>query len=261
MTQSRVSAAAEAALITGKELLALYNEGNNGGEMKPDHTLVTKADHRADKLLQDMIREQFPGEGILSEENSTVYPATEHAWVIDPLDGTVNFSQGLHYWGVSIAHLIDGQPQNGAVFFPMLDELFTASRGEGAFLNGNPLSIKEESAEELFPLFVHCSRMHKRYAVKTHYKNRSLGAAAYHLCLVAKNTAAIALESTPKIWDFAAGWLIIMEAGGAIQSFGVDQPFPAQPGIDYAKKPYPILAARSAALLAEFESGITPLTV
>ena len=71
----------------------------------------------------------------------------------------------------------------------------------------------------------------------------------------------IALESTPKIWDFAAGWLIVKEAGGAIQAFGVEQPFPAQPGIDYAKKPYPILAARSAALLAEFESGITPLTV
>ncbi|HDD55985.1 MAG TPA: inositol monophosphatase [Chloroflexi bacterium] len=261
MAQSRVSAAAEAALIAGKELLALYKEGNSGGEMKPDHTLVTKADHHADKLLQDLIREQFPGEGILSEENSTVYPATEHTWVIDPLDGTVNFSQGLHYWGISIAHLVNGQPQDGAVFLPLLDELYTASRGEGAFFNGKPLSIQEETAEELFPLFVHCSRMYKRYAVKTPYKNRSLGAAAYHLCLVAKNTAAVALESTPKIWDFAAGWLIVREAGGAIQSLGDEQPFPAQPGMDYAKKSYPILAARSAALLTEFESGITPLLV
>lgn len=260
MTQNRRTAAAEAALIAGKELLALYKEGNRGGEMKPDHTLVTKADHQADKLLQKLIQEQFPGEGILSEENSTVYPATEHAWVIDPLDGTVNFSQGLHYWGISIAHLVNGQPQDGAVFFPMLDELYTASRGEGAFLNGKPLSLKEGPDQQLFPLFVHCSRMHKRYTVKTRYKKRSLGAAAYHLCLVAKNTAAIALESTTKIWDFAASWLIVEEAGGAIQTLAVEKPFPAQPGIDYAKKPYPILAARSTTLLAEFASGITPIT-
>jgi myo-inositol-1(or 4)-monophosphatase len=256
MAESRLSAVAEIALITGKELLAIFNEGKYSGEMKSDHTLVTEADRQADNLIQDFIMKRFPGEGVLSEESSTVYPGTEHVWVIDPLDGTVNYSQRLHYWGVSIAHLVNGIPQNGAVYMPMIDEMYTASRGEGAYLNGKPLTIKKDLSKELFPLFVHCSRMLQRYSVSIRYKKRSLGAAAYHLCLVANNTAILALESTPRIWDFAAGWLIIEESGAAIQSLGKEQPFPAQPGINYAKKPYSILAARSAEILVEAERGI-----
>jgi len=259
MEPKRAAAAQEAALITGKSLLALFKKGKNSGELKADHTLVTEADRQADQLIQKIIQEKFPGEGILSEENSTKFPASKHAWVIDPLDGTVNFSQGLHYWGISIAHLVNGQPEHGVVYFPAIDEMYTASRGGGAFFNGSPLSIEDGPRDEHFPLFVHCSRMHQRYRVKSRFKKRSLGAAAYHLCLVAKHTAALALESTTKLWDFAAGWLIIEEAGGAIRSLGEAQPFPAQPGTDYARKPYPILAASSVAVLSEAIAGITPL--
>ena len=259
MTNNRVSAAAEIALQAGKELLASFYKGKNSGEMKPDRTLVTAADRQADRSIQGYLQEHFPGEGILSEENSTVYPSTKHAWVIDPLDGTVNFSHGLHYWGVSIAHFVDGHPQNGAVYFPVVDELYTATRGGGAFLNGNPLTVEGESGNGLFPLFVHCSWMHYRYNVITEYKKRSLGAAAYHLCLVAKDTAALVLESRRKIWDFAAGWLIIEEAGAAIQTLGNEEPFPARPGVDYSSKSYPILAGTSAAVLADAEKGITPI--
>lgn len=259
MTEDRLSAAVEAAILTGKELLTFFSEGGNGGEIKADHTLVTRADHRADQIIQDHLLEHFPGDAILSEEGSTVYPQTKHVWIIDPLDGTVNFSRGLHYWGISIAHLVDGQPQTGAVYFPLSDELFTATNGNGAHLNGNPLTFQENPGKDLFPLFVHCSRMHQRYAVKMKYKKRSLGAAAYHLCLVAKNTAILALESTPRIWDFAASWLIIEEAGAAIKSLGVEEPFPAQPGLDYGKRPYPILAARNAAILEEAAARIKPI--
>jgi len=260
MTRSRLSTAAEAAYQTGRELLILFNQGNNSGELKSDHTLVTEADHLADQRIQGYILEGFPGDGILSEENATTYPASEHVWVVDPLDGTVNFSRGLHYWGLSIAHLVDGMPQDGAIYFPYIDELYTASRGKGAFLNGKPLMIKKNVEDMLFPIFVHCSRMHQRYAVKTRYKKRSLGAAAYHLCLVAKSTAVIALESTPRIWDFAAGWLLIEEAGGSVRSLGDDQPFPTHPGMDYGQKSFPILAASSAAILEKALEGILPIS-
>ena len=251
MTHNRMAAAAEIAQLAGKELLDFFQEGNNGGEIKPDRTLVTRADRQADQTIQGLLQDKFPGEGILSEEKSTIYPETKHAWVIDPLDGTVNFSHGLHYWAVSIAHLVDGLPQNGAIYLPVIDELYTASRGKGAFLNGKPLSVRDAPGNELFHLFVHCSRMYQRYEIRTSYKMRSFGAAAYHLCLVANNTATLALESTPKIWDYAAGWLIIEEAGAAISSLAGEEPFPAQAGLDYGKKSYPILAARSAALLTE----------
>ena len=83
-----------------------------------------------------------------------------------------------------------------------------------------PLTVDPEFDENMFPLFVHCSRMHQRYNVNLPYKKRSLGAAAYHLCLIANNKAVLALESTVRIWDFAASWLIIQEAGGLIESFG-----------------------------------------
>lgn len=259
MTQNRLSAAAELAVQTGTELMSLFNGGKNEGEMKQDHTLVTYADRRADQLIQDYLQEKFPGEGILSEENSTIYPSSRHTWVVDPLDGTVNFSHGLHYWGVSIAHFFDGQPQNGAIYLPVIDELYTATRGGGAFLNGSPLSVEGEHGNRLFPLFVHCSWMHYRYDVITDFKKRSLGAAAYHLCLVAKNIAILALESRPKIWDLAAGWLIIEEAGAAIESLESEEPFPAKPGVDYGKKSYPILAASSSAILADAKKGITAI--
>lgn len=259
MTENRLAAAAELALIVGKELLTLYQQGDHSGELKADHTLVTRADRHADGLIEDFLQSRFPGEGILSEEKSTVYPSSEHAWVIDPLDGTVNFSQGLHYWGISIAHLVNGMPQTGAVYFPLIEELYTAERGTGAFLNGNRLSINPSDKQDLFPLFVHCSRMHKKFQEKLRYKKRSLGAAAYHLCLVAKNTATLALESTPKIWDYAAGWLIIEEAGGEVKALGTEQPFPAIPGLDYAQKPFSILAAHSAEELSKAEAGIIPI--
>jgi myo-inositol-1(or 4)-monophosphatase len=258
MTEDRISTAVEAANTAGKVLLKLFSGGTSRGEMKADHTLVTQADRQANQIIQDILLKHFPEDGILSEEGSTIYPSSKHVWIIDPLDGTVNFCRGLHYWGISIAHLVDGQPQNGAIYFPVTDELFTASKGKGAQLNGNPLILGDDPGEDLFPLFVHCSRMHERYVVSTRYKKRSLGAAAYHLCLVANNTAILAMESTPRIWDISAGWLIIEEAGAAIKSLGTEHPFPAQPGLDYGKKPYPVLAARSEALLAEAAEGINP---
>lgn len=258
MKPERMEIARTAALQAGNELVKLYQAGNRQGELKADNTLVTDADRKADQLIQSLIREYYPQDGILSEENSTIFPASEHAWVVDPLDGTVNFSHGLCYWGVSIAHLENGRPRDAAVYFPLVDELYTASLGKGAELNGSRLSVPEGTGDDLVPVFVHCSRMQQRYDIKTRYKKRSLGAAAYHICLVAKSTAALALESTPRIWDFAASWLIVEESGGAIKSLGKEQPFPARPGVDYGGKPFPILAARSAQILEEQEAGITP---
>ncbi len=261
MASERLSTAREAALRAGQELVAIYRSGSTQGELKADLTLVTEADRKADQIIQSLIKETYPQDGILSEESSTVYPHTHHTWVVDPLDGTANFSHDLVYWGVSIAHLQDGQPHDAAVYFPLVDELYTASLGKGAALNGKPLCLPESPQQDLVPLFVHCSRMQQQYKIRTPYKKRSLGAAAYNLCLVAKSTAALALESTPRIWDFAGSWLILQESGAAVKALGKEQPFPAQPGLDYARKPYPILAARSKEALEDAEAGITPKNI
>jgi myo-inositol-1(or 4)-monophosphatase len=243
--------AKDAALKAGSLLSDQFWTGNQVGSLKADRTLVTEADEAADQLIREIILNAFPEDGILSEEASTTLPETEYVWIIDPLDGTVNFSRGLNYWGVSIARLKNGYPDTAAVFFPLTDELFTASLGEGASLNGKQLRVNPEYNPDLFPIFVHCSRMHETYQVDLPYKKRSLGAAAYHLCLIANNTAILGFESTVRIWDFAASWLIIQEAGGVVESFGDQQPFPAIPGKDYHKVPFPIAAAISENVLAE----------
>ena len=256
MKISRLDLAIEAAKQTGLTLLKLYLEGEQTGFLKEDHTLVTEADRAADRLIQEMILGEFPEDRILSEEGSTIFPSSQHVWIIDPLDGTVNFSRGINYWGVSIAHLENGMPRSAALYFPVTDELFTAAYGEGAKLNGQPLRVAEGFDEDLFPIFVHCSRMHQRYKVDLPYKKRSLGAAAYHLCLVANNTAILAFESTVRIWDFAASWLVVREAGGVIEPFGENRPFPAKPETDYHKIPFPIIAALSKNVLAEARKNI-----
>jgi len=256
MNKKRIDLARKAALQTGKILLDLYQKGDQTGYLKEDRSLVTEADKAADKMIQKMIQDEFPEDQILSEEGSTIYPDNEHTWVIDPLDGTVNFSRGLGCWGVSIAHLENGIPQTTALYFPVTDELFTAVQGEGALLNGQPLKVLEDSEKNLFPIFFHCSRMHKRYRVNLPYKTRSLGAAAYHLCLIANNKAVLTFESTVRIWDFAASWLVVQEAGGKIESFGEKQPFPAQPDTDYHGIPFPIIAGSSKKVLAEARNNI-----
>jgi myo-inositol-1(or 4)-monophosphatase len=252
----RLEFAIEAAQQTGQELLNRYFTGNSQGQLKSDRTLVTEADHAADQLLNKLIQDRFPDDGILSEEANTVLPGTAHSWIVDPLDGTINFSLGLLYWGISIAHLEDGFPQSACLFFPATDELFTAENGKGAYLNGKPLRVKDQTSDRLVPVFVHCSRMHQRYQVNLPYKQRSLGAAAYHLCLVANNKAVLAFESTPRIWDFAASWQIVKEAGGAIESFGAEHPFPAKPGMDYHRTYYPIAAGASEQVLMKAREGI-----
>ena len=257
MVSNRVDLASKAALQTGKILYDQYKKGGQTGFLKEDRTLVTEADKAADKMIQDLILKEFPGDQILSEERSTIFPNSEHVWVIDPLDGTVNFSRGLDCWGVSIAHLENGIPRSAALYFPVSDELFTAVQGEGALLNGHPLKVIAEFDQELFPIFVHCSRMHKRYNIKLPYKTRSLGAAAYHLCLIATNKAVLAFESTVRIWDFAASWLVIQEAGGVIELYTGSQPFPAEPGTDYHNIPFPVLAAVSQEVLAQARNDIT----
>lgn len=256
MNSNRLDLARKAAIQTGKKLLALYRKGDQTGFLKADQTLVTEADRSADKMIQEMILEEYPDDRILSEEGSTIFPDSKHVWIIDPLDGTVNFSRGLDYWGVSIAHLENGIPQTAALYFPVADELFTAVVGGGAFLNDYPLKVSEEFDEDLFPIFVHCSRMHKHYSVNLPFNKRSLGAAAYHLCLVANNKAVLAFESTVRIWDFAASWLIIQEAEGQIETYGDTQPFPALKDTDYHGIPFPIIAGASKKVLTEARKNI-----
>ena len=247
----------ELAQAAGQRLLDYYRPAGITATLKADRTVVTEADLAADQLLREAIRAAFPEDGILSEEAGTTCPAGKRAvWVIDPLDGTTNFSLGLQHWGVSIARLVEGIPTLGVLYFPLLDELFSASRGNGAFLNARRLQVAPPNPAQPTSFFSCCSRTLRNYEVTLRYKTRILGSAAYGLATVARGSAVLAFEATPKIWDFAASWTIVREAGGVIAPLRGESPFPLVPGDDYEGRSFPILAAATPELWQEGRSKI-----
>lgn len=254
---NRLDFAVETAQEAGDLLTTYFKRNENRYSYKPDHSIVTNADLAADKYIHNKLQENFPDDDLLSEEIQTTTPTDQSSlWVVDPLDGTTNFSLGLHYWGVSIAHIKNGQPNIAALFFPLLKETFTAKVGEGAFLNGERLHVRQPHRTNSIPFFSCCSRSHRLYEITVKYKTRILGSAAYGLCTVASGISLLAFEATPKLWDFTGSWLIVSEAGGIVQAHDGSTPFPPLPDSDYSKKSYPILAAASQELFTEAQDQI-----
>jgi myo-inositol-1(or 4)-monophosphatase len=165
--------------------------------------LVTEADIKVDKLICDAIRHQFPGHLILAEESAPDLAGLSQIaaplWIIDPIDGTVNYAHDHGQSAVSIAYIEHGQVQCGVVFNPFAHEMFYATRGQGAFLNGAPIHVDN------------CADL------------RRLGSAALDICWVAMGRLDIYYENL-SVWDFAAAQLIAQEAGA---SYGHFQPVPA----------------------------------
>jgi myo-inositol-1(or 4)-monophosphatase len=176
--------------------------------------------------------------------------------VVDPLDGTTNFSLGLAHWGTSIARLVDGVPTLAVMHFPLLGETYAAERGYGAAFNGNPMRVKTPDPQDKSTFFVCCSRTFRNYTVGIRYKTRILGSAAYSFCTIARSMALVAFEARAKIWDLAAAWLVVQEAGGCIAAYDDRSPFPLNPGTDYSQLDYPTLAAASPALLEKGRAQI-----
>jgi myo-inositol-1(or 4)-monophosphatase len=179
---------------TGKKLLEYFKPNGTLTSLKEDYSVVTEADLAADQMIPS-----------IGEMNSAV-------WIVDPLDGTTNFSLGMPIWGVSIARVVNGWPTTAAVYFPVLDEMFTSQRGSGAFLNGERIHTQPPIPSKPTSFFSCCTRTFQQYDVTIRYKTRILGSACYSICAVARGMAVVGFEATPKIWDIAASWLVVSEA-------------------------------------------------
>lgn len=261
MNASVLSTTQDIVQQAGEVLLDYFRRRSLETAFKDDRTVVTEADLAADRLITQALRSAFPEDGLLSEEQAPPAGAVPpRLWVLDPLDGTTNFRLGLPIWGISLARLSAGEPDLGVVYFPVLDELYLAQRGAGARLNGQPIHVLPAGIAGRTAFFTCCSRTHRRYRVNLPYKTRILGSAAYNLLAVARGSAVLAFEATSKVWDFAAAWLMVQEAGGVIAPLHGPAPFPMTT-IATTARSYPILAAASAALARQGQQHIQPRTL
>lgn len=256
---SSLTFAQELASQTGKKLLEFFKPNGTFTSLKEDFSVVTEADLAADQMITDAIRLEFPGEALISEElQPTIGGVNSAVWIVDPLDGTTNFSLGMPIWGVSIARVVNGWPRVAAVYFPVLEEMFTAQEGAGAHLNGQRINTQPPTPSKPTSFFSCCTRTFQQYDVSIRYKTRILGSACYSICAVARGMAVVGFEATPKIWDIAASWLVINEAGGDVDTLTSSKPFPLQANYDYRQKNFPILSGANTDILTKARGQITP---
>ena len=215
---------------------------------KGEIDLVTEYDRRSEDYILGEIRQNFPGDRILSEESGELAGKDCCVWYVDPLDGTVNYAHGLALFCVSIAYAEEGQLRFGAIYDPIGDECYTAERGRGAWLNGE--SIRVSPAAELdksllvtgFPYDVRTNPKNNldhyaRFTMRSQAVRR-LGSAALDLAYVAAGRLDGFWEIFIHAWDIAAGGLIAQEAGGLVTDVHGNP--------DYLIPPQSVLAANPA---------------
>lgn len=224
-----LTTAIEAVIRAGKLQMARFGREDVQVDKKGAIDLVTEVDLAVERMFRDLITERFPDHQVLAEElgGSAVVPAGP-CWVFDPIDGTTNYAHGIPIFCASLALEIDGVPALAAVFDPNRQELFTAERGGGAFLNGRRLrvsaatSLLEAVLVTGFPYDVH-TRVDEIVGLFGAFVGRAravrrLGSAAIDLCYVAAGRMDGFWESDLKPWDIAGGALVVSEAGGRVTS-------------------------------------------
>jgi myo-inositol-1(or 4)-monophosphatase len=205
------------------------------------NNLVTEADHASEKAIFDIIKNDFPDHFLLSEEAGEIIMDSTYKWIIDPIDGTVNFAHGIPICCVSIGIEQDGEIIMGAVYNPFINEFYFAQKGFGASLNDNKIEVSKEREvgkaclvtgfpytyldNKNGPLEVFARLIRKGVPV------RRLGSAAMDLCWVAAGRFDGFYEHKLQAWDSAAGFLIVEEAGGKVTDFTGKHYSPYQPHI------------------------------
>jgi len=222
--------ARDAALEAGK-ILRHYLGKVRHIETKANQSgnLVTEADKGAEAKIIEIIRRRFPKHAILGEESGLHESSSAYKWIIDPLDGTTNFTHGLPIFSVSIAVECEGKVIAGVVYDPIREELFHAEAGVGAFLNNRPIHVSDVSDLSRailvtgFPYNVreNPDYCHERFIafLRQGQAVRRLGSAALDCAYVAAGRLDGFWEVALQPWDKAAGTLLITEAGGSVSAF------------------------------------------
>jgi len=221
----RKDLAIEAAKQAGKSLVGNFKKPLKV-ESKGNRQLVTNADLEAESIIINLIKKAFPEDSILSEESRHLKPNADFHWVIDPLDGTHNYIHGIDVFGTSIAVAHKDEVLAGVIYMPLSDELYSAQKGEGTYCNGKKVSVSKRKLEESTLVYDSSIRYDKKrmllglsnLADKV-FNVRMFGSTARHLVDIAEGKIDLNVEFHDKVWDFAAGLLLVEEAGGSSTDF------------------------------------------
>lgn len=188
--------------------------------------LVTQYDKEVQERLRKGLLEIMPDAHFVGEEGSTqAFAPVGKFFIVDPIDGTTNFVKGYNFSSISVALVVDNAAELGVIYNPYADEMFWAQRGQGAFCNGRPLHVSDEPLENGIVVFgtapYHEELSERTFQLAYDYFKKALdirrsGSAALDLCSVAAGRAELFFELFLSPWDFAAGALIVTEAGGVV---------------------------------------------
>jgi len=217
--EKELAIAEQAAQEAGSMVMGLFN-GKYDVHEKSKNNPVTTADLEANRIIRDNIRKSFPQDGWLSEEDAdnSHRLALKRIWVIDPIDGTKEFIEGVPQFAISIAFVVEGRPKVAIVFNPAKDRLFRAAAGQGAYLNNEAIRVSPRQGVRGASLLVSRSEPQKRFQVFVERCDlRRVGSIAYRLAKVASGDGDGTLTfRTIHEWDICAGVLMVEEAGGKV---------------------------------------------
>lgn len=226
-------------------MLAKKMAQGNGVHIKGSNDFVTDADLAVSAFLQARLPELIEGSRVLSEEDAEKTGISGRVFIVDPIDGTTNLMYGMNMSVVSVGYCVDGEPMLAAAYQPFTDEMFIAGKGMGAFLNGAPIRVNADAkvcdaliGVETGPATREMQGKFFEAMFALQKESRGLrltGSAALDLCYVACGRLSAAAYHYLYPWDFAAGWLLVEEAGGKVSL------------IDGAK---PVMTGRSRPLLS-----------
>lgn len=223
MRETAIAAAKKA----GKVLLEMSKD-EIGYSMKNSHDILSEADLKSEKIIIDEIKKKFPEHNILAEESGEENNSSEYLWIIDPLDGTINFSRKIKEYCISIAVEHKSELILGLIYRPATNELFIAEKGKGSFLNDMKLKVSDEN--ELINMLLatdntsnlearekNCNILSKIWNKVRHI--RIFGSGALHLARVGSGKIDVYYTNKFNYWDHAAGIIIIKETGGKVTDF------------------------------------------
>jgi len=211
-----------------KILLQNFKKGNRGLKFKSRHEISTLVDKLAEKEILNIIRKYFPRHQILSEEKGLSGPKSQYLWIIDPLDGTTNYSMGNPLFGISIALAYQNEIILGVIYAPYLKEFYMAEKNRGAFLNQKRIKVStKKNLDKSLLTFCHGHRekdikklikLYQRFKLLG-WDFRQLGSASLELCFVARGSTECIMIPGAHVWDVASGTLLVREAGGKVTDF------------------------------------------